>query len=192
MDTDGRAKVMKSALALFGERGYAATTLSDVRRAAGVSNGSLYHHFSSREALVYALRLNGIERYQAGFRRALRAGDAESVVRAGVRFHLRFAARNPVLGRILITPITPEVLSQADGALSDLSRRFFADVHHWYDACVSTGELEEIERALRYPLWLGPAQEVARAWLEQRGPLPTRHARALADGAWRALRTAGK
>lgn len=50
-----RAKILEAALALFQEKGYAATTLRDIAGAAGVSLGLTYRYFASKEELVLAL-----------------------------------------------------------------------------------------------------------------------------------------
>jgi AcrR family transcriptional regulator len=50
-----RDKVMQTALDLFSERGYFNTSIHDIRRAADVSIGAIYHHFGNKEALAKAL-----------------------------------------------------------------------------------------------------------------------------------------
>lgn len=47
--------IMDAAAALFAEQGYAATSVSDICRAADVSKGAFYHHFPSKQALFLAL-----------------------------------------------------------------------------------------------------------------------------------------
>lgn len=51
-----RSRVLDAAMRLFGERGYAATTIAQIEAAAGLSPGSggLYAHFTSKEALLRA------------------------------------------------------------------------------------------------------------------------------------------
>lgn len=49
------AELAAAALALFVEKGFAATRLDDVARRAGVSKGTLYLYFDSKEALFRAM-----------------------------------------------------------------------------------------------------------------------------------------
>ena len=49
-----------AALALFVEKGFAATRLEDVARRAGVSKGTLYLYFDSKESLFKAVIREGI------------------------------------------------------------------------------------------------------------------------------------
>jgi AcrR family transcriptional regulator len=48
-------EIMDAALELFAERGYAATRLNEVAARAGVSKGTLYLYFDSKEALFQAV-----------------------------------------------------------------------------------------------------------------------------------------
>jgi AcrR family transcriptional regulator len=50
-----RELILATALQLFVERGFFATSVHDIRRAAGLSIGSIYHHFPSKEAVARAL-----------------------------------------------------------------------------------------------------------------------------------------
>lgn len=50
-------KILHAAFKLFLEKGLQATSMKDILKESGVSNGTLYHHFSSREKIVEALYL---------------------------------------------------------------------------------------------------------------------------------------
>lgn len=47
-----RARIWEAAVDLFWARGYHATSMREIAERAGVQTGSLYHHFSSKEALL--------------------------------------------------------------------------------------------------------------------------------------------
>ncbi|KAB8161599.1 TetR family transcriptional regulator [Streptomyces sp. 3MP-14] len=51
-------RLVDSAASEFDRGGYARTTLDDITRAAGVTKGALYHHFSSRDALADAVQIS--------------------------------------------------------------------------------------------------------------------------------------
>jgi AcrR family transcriptional regulator len=53
--TATRERLIRAARALFGERGYEATSIQLVLHRAGVARGALYHHFPSKEALFDAV-----------------------------------------------------------------------------------------------------------------------------------------
>src|SRR2546428_7615210 len=48
-------EIVAAALDVFGERGFAATKLADVARRAGVTKGTVYLYFDSKEALFKAV-----------------------------------------------------------------------------------------------------------------------------------------
>lgn len=50
-----RAALLETATALFGERGFADTSLDDVARATRVTRGAVYHHFANKQALFEAV-----------------------------------------------------------------------------------------------------------------------------------------
>ena len=73
-----RQQILDSALKLFSQRGYGATSVRDIAEAAGLSKGNVYHHFPDKEAIFRAL----LERYFQAmshpdfpFNRALASGD---------------------------------------------------------------------------------------------------------------------
>ncbi|MCS7026020.1 MAG: TetR/AcrR family transcriptional regulator [Bryobacteraceae bacterium] len=52
--SSAKLKLLNAALALLRERGYTDTTVDDLCRAAGVTKGTFFHYFSSKEALALA------------------------------------------------------------------------------------------------------------------------------------------
>ena len=79
---------MQAALGLFVTKGYAATTMDDLRRRSGASIGSIYHHFGTKEVVAAALYAGGLRDYQGGYLRELeRHTDAQAAVRAVVEYH---------------------------------------------------------------------------------------------------------
>lgn len=61
-ETSTRDRLVFAALRLFAEKGYGSTSVADVRQAADVHSGSLYHFFPGKQELLLAV----LEAYQAG------------------------------------------------------------------------------------------------------------------------------
>ena len=53
-----KTKLLDAALHVFRARGYTATTVDDVCRAAGVTKGSFFHHFKGKEELAIAATMH--------------------------------------------------------------------------------------------------------------------------------------
>jgi TetR/AcrR family transcriptional regulator, transcriptional repressor for nem operon len=51
---ESKAKFLDAALRIFRSKGYAATTIDDVCRTAGLTKGSFFHHFKGKEELALA------------------------------------------------------------------------------------------------------------------------------------------
>lgn len=60
-----RDQVLDTALDLFSQRGYFNTSIHDIRRAAGVSIGAIYHHFENKETLAKSLYERLLNRMEA-------------------------------------------------------------------------------------------------------------------------------
>jgi AcrR family transcriptional regulator len=72
-----RVQILEAALDLFSRQGYRGTSIRDISKAAGVSTGSVYHHFHDKEELFDTLLSqywSAIESPEFPFNRALASG----------------------------------------------------------------------------------------------------------------------
>ncbi|SDY91832.1 transcriptional regulator, TetR family [Modestobacter sp. DSM 44400] len=169
--------------------GYAGLSMQQVCRVAGVSNGSLYHHFPSRADLAARLLATGMRACQLGVLGVL-AGEkrAETGVREVVRSQLAWVEEHAELAQVLFSDLPDEVLLAAEPTFSQDNRRYVEEIGAWLRRHATNGELLERPFGVAHALWLGSSQEFARHWLRGRSRLtPTAAADELADGAWHAL-----
>lgn len=85
--TTRRGELLSIAAGLFAERGLRATTVRDIADAAGILSGSLYHHFSSKEAIVDEILRGFLDALFGEYRRIVGSGlgpreTLEQLVRA--------------------------------------------------------------------------------------------------------------
>lgn len=69
-----RQRIIDTAVDLFADRGYDATSVADVIGRAGVAKGGFYHHFASKEALLYEVYGDLISRQLAALDEILARG----------------------------------------------------------------------------------------------------------------------
>jgi AcrR family transcriptional regulator len=87
-------KLLDAAAAIVAAEGPAAVTMAAVARRAGVPSGSLYHRFPSRAALMGALWLRTVKRFQAGWLAALRGDDPLVALVEAARHVVVWSRRN--------------------------------------------------------------------------------------------------
>ncbi len=84
----------RTAAQLFRDRGYDATSVSDVARALGMTKAGLYHHFESKEALLFEIMMYGLERVRDEVIVPVRTvRDPEERLRQLIVRHARIATR---------------------------------------------------------------------------------------------------
>ena len=119
-----RAAILDSALAVFAERGYHASSIDDIARTGGVSKALIYEHFSSKQELYaelleqHAGRL--FERLGAAIEEAGPAGAARLAV--GVDAFYRFVEEHRVAWRMLFREANdPEMVAVLDRIVAQVT-----------------------------------------------------------------------
>jgi AcrR family transcriptional regulator len=185
---DTKDLILQAALAVFTRLGYEAATIADICAASGASNGSVFHHFGSKEGLAEALYLDGIRRYQAGLLGVLKRRAAAAGVRAAVRYHLDWVAGNRDLARFLFDIGRPDWHGARSAELRAANDALASGVAGWLEPQVTAGRIKALSPSLFAACVIGPAQLVSRGWIAGLKPAPTAaEAAALADAAWDAV-----
>jgi AcrR family transcriptional regulator len=101
--TDTRDRIEKAAIRLFVEKGVAETSVRDIARAVGISEGALYRHYVSKDDLVWA----AFERHYVEFAARLDAlakaeTTAQGKLAAMIRGFCQAHDENPTLFRFLL------------------------------------------------------------------------------------------
>jgi AcrR family transcriptional regulator len=97
-----RAAIVKAAKRLFGERGFAGTTMDNVATAANVAKGAVYHHFETKEALFEAVFDEVSQDLVAEVDRVARSEkDALTAMAAGTQAYFAACAKDAT-GQIIL------------------------------------------------------------------------------------------
>lgn len=102
MQADVRHKVRDAAIALFAQKGVKATTIKDIARLAGVSEGALYRHWPGKEDLAADLFAAEYTAMSQTLREAAGTGAAPDRLRRIVRASFRLAETSPDRARFLL------------------------------------------------------------------------------------------
>lgn len=182
-----RQRLLRAALELFTTTGFRATTTPQIAERAGVAEGTIYRHFSSKEQL-----LNDV--YRATHRwAATLVAETEGPYRTQERLQrigrrlLEGAERDPAGARMLLQ-------SREDQYLDDRSRDAAREFHGLLQQVIAAGKSDGVIRA-------GPAELWASVWLTLIGFAAERIAARewtvdqpqtaqILDAAWDAIRAA--
>lgn len=175
-----RTKLLETAIALFGKRGYHATTVPMIVRASGSSTGSFYFYFRNKEDVFAA----ALERFGERIAEALNAAIAAAgegtsgQMRAAVERLVLFMAEHPDEARMLI------VESCGLGTRLEQVRRRIVESHtRSVEQALAQmrSALPPLDPALAARCWVGSVYESVYHWLEQ--PLARRSAAQTVAGA---------
>jgi TetR/AcrR family transcriptional regulator, cholesterol catabolism regulator len=86
---DSRQEILRTAARLFQQRGYDATSMNDVAAALKLSKGGLYHHFQSKDEILFEIMNHAMEITQERVLNPVRSiADPEARLRALIRLHI--------------------------------------------------------------------------------------------------------
>jgi AcrR family transcriptional regulator len=106
VEASQRTRLLEAVGRAVAERGYAAATIDDVVRRAGVSKKTFYEHFADKEDCFLAAYEAASEELLERVREA-HAGDGDWVerTRAGIVAYLRWLAADPALARVYLVEV---------------------------------------------------------------------------------------
>jgi AcrR family transcriptional regulator len=86
---DSRQEILRTAARLFQQRGYDATSMNDVAAALKLSKGGLYHHFQSKDEILFEIMNHAMEITEERVLNPVRGvPDPEQRLRALIRLHI--------------------------------------------------------------------------------------------------------
>ncbi|UBU14518.1 TetR/AcrR family transcriptional regulator [Nonomuraea gerenzanensis] len=132
-DTDAGLRIRTAAVLLFARQGYAATGIRDLGKAVNLTNAGIYHHVTSKEALLADLMrvaqrglIASTERLLAPHRRP--ADRLSLLISSLTAVH----ARNPMTTRVMDGELRS--LTPGSAALDEIIALRDAYEAHWKDA----------------------------------------------------------
>jgi len=86
---DSRQEILRTAARLFQQRGYDATSMNDVAAALKLSKGGLYHHFQSKDEILFDIMNHAMDITEERVLNAARGvANPEDRLRTLIRLHI--------------------------------------------------------------------------------------------------------
>lgn len=184
-----RDRVLDAAAAVFLEHGYARASMEQVRQAAGVSNGSLYHHFPTKAELADALYVQTLHDFHGALLAAVKGGvDAESGVKGVVRAYVSWVVKHPDRAALLHKLKREGDVTDASAGISAANAEAFTALRAWTEAQCAAGHMRELPFHLWMALVFAPSMSLTARWVREARPaVPAKVRAALEHAAWMAV-----
>lgn len=168
----GREAIVEAAERLFAAKGYAATTVRDILRAAGVTAPVLYYHFGNKEGVFLELLRSGMARIDAALDAVPRDGSAagrlRDLCRTLARLRCELAGTTRLVTSVLAGP--PDAVPPFDYFAS---ARKAADLFEALVAeGVASGEFRPCDLPATALLFIGVIEALTRQDVFGRGGAP--------------------
>ena len=159
---------------LFRDRGFDATSVSDIARALGLTKAGLYHHFDSKEALLFEIMMFGLDKVRDEVILPVRAiGDPEERLRQLITRHARITTR----GQGAVAHLQDEIRALPPAARRQVEHRmrvYFDLVRGTLDELHAAGRLADVDRTVATFSLIGMILWLPR-WFRQDGRLTQEH-----------------
>ena len=162
-----RDRILEGALAALGRVGPRRLTMSDVSDRAGLSRGTVYRYFPTKEDLLAVLAEYEQDRFAEGLRRALSEGGQEPTLAAVVEYIIGYLRQHPALPLMIDVepefvlaflrrqmPVFHRITEELLGPVMDRSRPVV-------DGWVTVAELDELLLRVVLSVFLVPGEDGA-------------------------------
>ena len=180
-----QARLLNAATQVFLEHGFAASSMDMVRQLAGVSNGSLYHHFPTKARLADVLYAYTLRDFHSALQPSIgERTTAEAGVRSMIRAYINWVVAHPDRARLLHELRRGGHLSE-DGEWTKEREDSFRALSDWVSRKVAQGQMRKMPFSVWVALVFAPAISLTAHWVKQPSPsVPPAIRGALERAAW--------
>ena len=120
-----RSAILAVASHLFAEKGYNTTTTAEIAQEAGVAEGTLYHHFGSKDGIFLTIFDEMVVEYLAGAEVMAGEGKTGAETLSGlIRFHFEYLDRNKTRFLVILRDFPNHLAAERDGRPAEIRNRF--------------------------------------------------------------------
>jgi AcrR family transcriptional regulator len=187
-----REGILRAAVDVFAERGYHASSIDDIARAAGISKALIYEHFSSKEELhMRLLEENGRELLERLAAAIVGTRRAEARLEAGADAFFRFVEERRGAWRILFREVTDpgvaRVLERIVGQVTEVVATLIAEDPGSRSAPGESEPVRQENIRMLAQMLVGAVQSLANWWADHRRVPRERLVELVMDFAWLGL-----
>ena len=165
-----RSEMYRTIAQLFRDRGFDATSVSEIARVLGLTKAGLYHHFESKEALLFEIMMFGLDKVRDEVILPVRAiRDPEERLRQLIARHARITTR----GHGAVAHLQDEIRALPPSARKQIEHRmrvYFDLVRDTLDELHAAGRLAPVDRTVATFSLIGMILWLPR-WFRQDGRL---------------------
>jgi AcrR family transcriptional regulator len=170
-----RQQIIDIAAKLVVAKGYEQVSFKELVEVSGISNGSIFYHFPTKDHLIEELFVRERKRYLGYVARCIIAhdGDPCAALGEGTRAAVLFQARQPRRQYRLVTQFThSEWVASRQGLWDALKVEIEQPVIEWAMPHMAARKLPILPPATIQSMMIGPAELVFHQWREGRIPGP--------------------
>jgi TetR/AcrR family fatty acid metabolism transcriptional regulator len=163
---DKRQRILDAAVRVFARKGYFASRVSDVAKAAGIADGTIYLYFRNKDDVLVCLFDEVMsEHVQAGRREVEAADGAPAKLRAIAEHHLRLLGGNRELAVVFQVE-----LRQSTKFMARFTATWLKDYFDLLQEVIEAGQREgsirkEVRRKLASHAFFGILDEMVTTWV---------------------------
>ena len=140
--------ILRAAVHLFAEKGYDETPTSEVAKRAGVAEGTIFHHFKSKEGILMHILEEMMEIYLIGIKdRARKANNGLEALEEIIRFHFRLSEERSREFLVLIRDFPFSVAKPGSPSWEAIWSRFLVQTNLMKE-CIERGQRDGSIREL--------------------------------------------
>lgn len=175
---DSRVKIIRTAAREFQKRGYAATTIDDIARKAGVTKPGVYYHFDSKRELLFAVVSRAMDFVEEAINEVTAiGGDSETVLRQLIYRNALMTAKERDGFTLLVIDLPKELSPKHRRSITHRKRVYFNTIRTLLDDLQEQGTLRDVDTTVSAFSMLGMVIWISK-WFSARGRLSPEEAAA--------------
>jgi AcrR family transcriptional regulator len=184
--TERKRQILAAALSCYSDHGYGNASVEKIRDLAGVSVGSIYHHFGNKEGIYAALFMEGMRDYHQVLQASLdKSSTAKQAIETLIYCFSDWVISNPDWARFVFYERQTIMNTAYKAQVMDDNRAHFNVIKATLGKYVEEGAIRQMPPDLFNALIMGATQYHAKQWLTGRAKTPLADCvDTLAEAAW--------